>query len=96
MSVAGNYNANANPNNILFNTKNRKSYVRVVTLLAKDNQKLSKLLSKIFWRSIYRNERKKSEKKNTAFGYWYFLKSNFVGVNRLFVPVYSNQDTSSK
>ena len=28
--------------------------------------------------------------------YKYFLKSNFVGVNRLFVIVYSNQDANSK
>ena len=26
----------------------------------------------------------------------YFLESNFVGVNRLFVLVYSNQDDTSK
>ena len=96
MSVAGNDNTNANPNHILFTMKDRKWYVRVVTLLAKDNQKLSKLLSKRFGGSVYWNERKKSEKKNAANGYWYVLKSNFVGVNRLFGSVYSNQDTSSK
>ena len=28
--------------------------------------------------------------------YRYFLESNFVGVNRLFVLVYSNQDGNSK
>ena len=28
--------------------------------------------------------------------YRYFLESNFVGVNRLFVLVYSNQDDNSK
>ena len=28
--------------------------------------------------------------------YRYFLESNFVGVNRLFVLVYSNQDNNSK
>ena len=28
--------------------------------------------------------------------YWYFLESNFVGVNRLIVLVYSNKDAGSK
>ena len=45
-------------------------------------QKLSKLLSKNFKRSIYWNKYKtKSENKNAANEYRYFLKSNFVGVN---------------
>ena len=40
-----------------------KLHVPVVTLSAKDNQKLSKMLSKVCERSIYWNERKtKSEK----------------------------------
>ena len=34
--------------------------------------------------------------KKTTNEYRYFLKSNFVGVNRLFVKVYSNQDNDSK
>ena len=69
-----------------------KLHVPVVTLSAKDNQKLSKMLSKGCERSIYWNERKtKSENKNTTNEYRYFLKSNFVGVNRLFVLVNSNQ-----
>ena len=50
------------------------------------------MLSKGCERSIYWNERKtKSENKNTTNEYRYFLKSNFVGVNRLFVLVNSNQ-----
>ena len=67
------------------------------TLSAKYNQKLSKRLSKGFERSVYWNEYKtKSENKNTTNEYRYFLKSNFVGVNGLFVLVYSNQDDNSK
>ena len=36
------------------------------------------------------NINKKSENKNTTNIYRYFLESNFVGVNRLFVLVYLN------
>ena len=66
-------------------SKIQKLYVSVVTLSAKDNQKLSKRLSAGFERSIYWNEFKtKSENKNTTNEYRYFLESNFVEVNRLF------------
>ena len=69
----------------------------LITLSSRDNQKLSKLLSKGFERSVYWNEYKtKSENKNTTNEYRYFLESNFVGVNRLFVLVYSNEDADSK
>ena len=64
---------------------------------AKVNQKLSKLFSKEFERSVYWNEHKtKSENKNMTNEYRYFLKSNFVEVNRLFVLIYSNQLNDSK
>ena len=38
----------------------------------------------------------KSENKNATNDYRYFLKSNFVEVNRLFVLVYTNQDNNAK
>ena len=38
----------------------------------------------------------KGENKNTANQYRYFLKSNFVGVNRLFVLIYSNAVENAK
>ena len=41
-------NNHANSNNITFVIKDTKSYVLVVILSAKDNQKLSKLVSKGF------------------------------------------------
>ena len=47
-----------NSNNIIFTNKDTKLYVPVVTLSAKDYQKLSKLLSKGFARSLYWNEYK--------------------------------------
>ena len=53
LSADGADNTNANPNNIVLTIKDTKLYVPVVTLLAKDNQKLSKLLSKRFERSVY-------------------------------------------
>ena len=61
LSVAGNennINEDANANNIIFTIKDIKLYVPVVTLCAKNNKKLSKLLSKGFERSVYQNEYK--------------------------------------
>ena len=85
MPAPGNDNANANPNNIIFIVKYTKLYLPAVTLSAKDNQKLLKLFSKGFERSVYGNECKtKSENKNTTIECGYFLQLNFVGVNRLF------------
>ena len=44
---------NNDSNNIIFIFKETKLYVPVVTLSAGDNQKLSKLISKGFERSVY-------------------------------------------
>ena len=99
LSVAGtdNANGNNNENNIIFTIKNTILYVPVITLSARDNQKLSKLLSKEFERSVYWYEYEtKSENKNATNEYRYFLKSNFVGVIRLYFLVYTNQDADSK
>ena len=63
----------------------------------KANQELLRLLSKGFEISVYWNEYKiKSENKNTTIEYRYFLESSTVGVNRLFVLTYSNQDDNGK
>ena len=79
---------------IFFTIKDTKLFV---LLPVRDNQKLSKLLSKGFERSVSWNEYKtKSELKNTAIEYRYFLESNFVGVHRLFVLVYTNQINNAK
>ena len=78
-------NGNNDDNNIIFTTKDTKLYVPVVTLSARDNKKLSKSLSKRFEISVYWNEYKiKIGDKNTN-EFRFFLGSNFVGVNRLFV-----------
>ena len=103
LSAAGNDNESdddndINANNIIFTIKNTKVSVSVVILSARGNQRLSKLLSKVFERSVYWNEYKtKSENKNTTTKYRYFLESNFVKVNRIFqILVYSNQDDNAK
>ena len=96
LSTAGADNANANSNNIISAIKGRKLDVLVVTLSARDTQKLSKLLIKKFERSIYWNKFKKSENKNTTSESRHFHKSNFVEFNRLFVLVYTNQDANAQ
>ena len=89
-------NVDPSSNNIIFTIKDKKLYFPVVTLSTKDNQKLSKLLSQGFERSVYWNEYKtKSENLNTTNEYRHFLQSNFVGLNRLFDLVYTNQNVSS-
>ena len=93
MSAAGNDNTNANPNNIIFTIKDTKLYVQlyVVTLSSRDNKKLSTIFSKVFERLVYWNEYKtKSENKSTTneYRFFFFVESNFVGVNRLFILVY--------
>ena len=97
LSANSNDHTVADPKNIIFAIKNKKVYVPAATLSAKDNKKLTKLLSKGFERSVYWNQHKtKNENKNTANEYIYFLKSNSVEVNRLFVLIYSNQDDNAK
>ena len=62
LSPAGADNVNANFINTVFTIRDTKLYVPAVSSSAKDNQKLSKLLSKGFERSVYWNEYKtKSE-----------------------------------
>ena len=65
--------------------------------IRKSNQILSNFNSKGLERSVYWNDYKtKSENKNTINEYRRFFKSKFVGVNRLFFLVYSNQYSKSK
>ena len=54
--VLGTENIDANSNNVVFTTIDTKLYVHVVTSLEKENQKLLKLLSREFERSLYWNE----------------------------------------
>ena len=97
LSPNSNDNDNDNANNIIFTIQVTKLYVLVVTLSARDNQKFLKHRSKGFERSVYWNKYEtKNENKKTANVYRPFLKLNLVGVNRLLILVYSNQDNNSK
>ena len=70
-------NADANFNNIIFTIKYTELYLLVITLSAKGNQNLSKLLNKGFEISVYWKEYKtKSENENTTNAYRYFSESN--------------------
>ena len=92
-----NDNASVDSNNIVFTIKDTKLHVPVVTLSAKNNQKLSKLLSKGIESLVYWNDYKtQSENKNKTDSHRYFTESNCVGVNRLFVLIYPNQDSRVK
>ena len=94
LSVAGIDNVNGNDIGNATDNGNGND-VPAVTLSARDNQKLSKLLSKGFERSVYWIEFKtKCDNKNTTNEFRYFLESNFVGANRLLVLAYSNQDAA--
>ena len=56
MTAAGDNNPyNNNSNNIAFTIKDTELHVNLVTLSLKDNQNLSKLLSKGFKRSVFWN-----------------------------------------
>ena len=66
LSVGDKDNEIANDGNayiIIFTIKDIKLYVPLVNLSARDNQKLSKLISKGFERSVYWNEYKTKKKK---------------------------------
>ena len=65
MSVGDKDNEIANDGNayiIIFTINDIKLYVPLVNLSARDNQKLSKLISKGFERSVYWNEYKTKKK----------------------------------
>ena len=75
--MTGNDNTNDNRDNITFTIKDTDLYVSVITLSGKDDQKLSKILSKRFERSVYWSDyKRKCENENTTNEYRYFLESN--------------------
>ena len=95
LTLTANCNTNDNPTRIIFTIKDTKLFVAIVTLSAKGNQKLWKLLSERFERSVYWNKYKtKLKNENTTNEYRYFPESNFVGVKRLFIFIYPNQNDS--
>ena len=82
--------------NTFFTITDAKLYVRIVTLSAEDNTKLSKLLGEGFKRSIYWNKYKVIDNKveianaNAEKYIREFLDSSYQGVKRLFVLAYDN------
>ena len=73
MSVAGNDNGNGD---IIFTIKDTKLCVPVVTLSTRNSQKLTKLLSTGFKRSVYWNEYKKRMK---------------IKIQQMSIDIFSNQ-----
>ena len=97
LASTGVENDGVNSNNIIFTGIERRLYVPAITLRTKENQKLSKPLSKGFESSVYWSEYKtKRENKNWTNEYRYFLKSNIGKVKKLFVLVYSNIHNAKK
>ena len=96
MFANGNDNVNDNDdtNNIIFTIKDAKLYVPVFTLSAIKNYQ--NFLVKDLKDQFIGMNIKQSENEITANKNRYFLESKFIGVNRLFVSVYSSQDNFSK
>ena len=84
----------ADSNNIIFSIKDTKLYVHIVTLSTKDNY-LDFLTKDLKSQCIGMNIKQKVKLKIQQFTR-YFLESVFLGVNRLFILVYSNQDFKFK
>ena len=97
LASSGNDNADADSNSIIFTIKDTELYVPVVTLSAKDNQKLSKHLSKGLERSVYFDDYKiKSENKIWQMNKYIFSNQNFLVLTDRFVLIYSSQDGNAK
>ena len=80
-----------------------KLYVPIVTLLAEDNVKLSKLLSEWFKRSVYWNKCKIIDNRvveiadnNEEKYIRELLDSSYQGVKRLFVLAYNNKEGNNQ
>ena len=82
---------------ILFSLSRHKIVSSSCHFFSESQSKTIKLLNKRFERSMYWNEYKtENENKNTTNKYRCFIESNFVGVKRFFVLVYSNKDDNAK
>ena len=83
-NAPGGDNTNDNPDNNIFTIKDTKLYVPVVLYQQKTLKKYQNFLAKDLKDQFIENE------------YRYFLESNFVGIKKWFVLVYSNQDDNAK
>ena len=87
----------ASTNYMIVTIRDTKLFVSGVTLSTKENQKRTNNLSKGFKRSMHFNEYKtKNENKDTTNNHRYFLESNFVEINELFVFIYLNRGNDIK
>ena len=92
-----NDNFNKNPDNIIFTIKDTKLFVAIITLSAKDNQKISIFFSKGFGRSVYwKKKKQKTKSENKNIKKKINLESNFVGFIKLFVLICSNVANDGK
>ena len=94
LSANGNDNTDADPSNATFTIEDISFYFFYFCPMV--NQKLSKLFRKGFERSLYWINIIKIEDKIMTNKYRYFLKWNFVGVNKLFVLIYWKKDDNAK
>ena len=80
-----------------FYYKRHKTICPCCNFISKRQLKIIKPYNKGFDRSVYWNEyKRKGDNKNTTNEFSYFLKSNFVWVNRIFALVYPNKDDVSE
>ena len=63
LAMIVNDNFNKNPDNIIFTIKDTKLFVAIITLSAKDNQKISIFFSKGFGRSVYWKNKKNKKRE---------------------------------
>ena len=89
--------------NTFFTITDAKLYVRIVTLSAEDNAKLSKLLSDGFKRSVYWNKYRVTANKivdiaanNEEKFIRELLDSSYEGVKILFVLAYNNPEGNNE
>ena len=87
----------------IFKTTDAKLYVPIVTLSAKDNVKLLKLLSEGFKRTVFCNKYKvigykivEIANNNEDKYIRELLDSSWQGVKRLFLPAYNNKEGNNK
>ena len=90
-------------NTEIFKITDAKLYVLIVTSLAENNAKLSKLLSRGFKRTVYKNEYKVTDNKvveiaanNEEKPIRELLDSSLQGVKRLFVLAYNNKESNNQ
>ena len=81
------------PTNVIFQIKNAKLYLPVVTLLTQDDNKFLEQLKSVFKRTIKRNKYRPQMAKQTKTNKLnYLIDPTFNKVNRLFVLSFEYED----